>query len=71
LLDRPPSTISGVLTRIGMGKLGRLGMEPAVRYERQIAGELIHIDVKKLGRIVGGSGKRVSGSRWTSVRPDR
>src|SRR5262249_7826474 len=45
------STVSGILTRIGMGKLGRLGLEPAQRYERQRPGELIHIDVKKLGRI--------------------
>ena len=45
------STVSGILTRIGMGKLGRLGLEPAVRYERERPGELIHIDVKKLGRI--------------------
>ena len=44
-----------------MGKLGRLGMEPASRYERQRPGELIHVDVKKLGRIVGGAGKRVRG----------
>jgi hypothetical protein len=29
------STVSGILQRIGMGKLGRLGLEPAVRYERQ------------------------------------
>ena len=36
--------------RIGMGKLGRLGLEPAVRYERERPGELIHIDVKKLGQ---------------------
>jgi Integrase core domain len=42
-----------------MGKLDRLGLEPAVRYERQRPGELIHIDVKKLGRIQGGAGKRV------------
>jgi transposase InsO family protein len=42
-----------------MGKLGRLGLEPAVRYERQRPGELIHIDVKKLGRIQGGAGKRM------------
>jgi transposase len=61
LLDRPLSTVSGILTRIGMGKLGRLGMEPANRYERQKPGELIHVDVKKLGRIVGGAGKRVRG----------
>jgi transposase InsO family protein len=53
------STVSGILTRIGLGKLGRLGLEPAVRYERQRPGELIHIDVKKLGRIQGGAGKRV------------
>jgi transposase InsO family protein len=45
------STVSGVLTRIGMGKLGRLGLEPAQRYERARPGELIHIDVKKLGRM--------------------
>jgi transposase len=61
LLDRPLSTVSGILKRIGMGKLGRLGMEPANRYERQQPGELIHVDVKKLGRIVGGAGKRVRG----------
>ena len=61
LLDRPLSTVSGILTRIGMGKLGRLGIEPANRYERQRPGELIHVDVKKLGRIVGGAGKRVRG----------
>ena len=53
------STVSGILTRIGMGKLGRLGLEPAVRYERERPGELIHIDVKRLGRIQGGAGKRV------------
>ncbi len=50
-LDMALSTVSGILTRIGMGKLGRLGLEPVVRYERQRPGELIHIDVKKLGRI--------------------
>jgi transposase InsO family protein len=61
LLDMPCSTISGVLKRVGMGKLGRLGLEPAVRYERARPGELIHIDVKKLGRIKGGAGKRVTG----------
>jgi len=59
LLGMPLSTVSGILTRIGMGRLGRLGLEPAERYERQRPGELIHIDVKKLGRIQGGAGKRV------------
>jgi transposase InsO family protein len=45
------STVSGILARIGMGRLGRLGLEPAERYERERPGELVHIDVKKLGRI--------------------
>jgi transposase-like protein len=59
LLDMAGSTVSGILTRIGMGRLGRLGMEPGERYERERPGELIHVDVKKLGRIQGGAGKRV------------
>ena len=60
-LDMALSTVSGILTRIGMGKLGRLGFEPARRYERERPGELIHIDVKKLGRIERGAGHRVTG----------
>ena len=36
-LTMPPSTVSGILQRIGMGKLGRLGLEPAERYERGAA----------------------------------
>ena len=63
LFDIPVSTVSAVLKRIGMGRLGRLGLEPAQRYERERPGELIHIDVKKLGRIQGGAGKRVTGER--------
>jgi transposase InsO family protein len=64
VLDMALSTVSGILTRIGMGRLGRLGLEPPRRYERARPGELIHIDVKKLGRIQGGAGKRVrSGGR--------
>ena len=63
VLDRPLSTVSGILTRIGMGKRGRLGLEPAQRYERERPGELIHIDVKKLGRIERGAGHRVTGKR--------
>jgi transposase InsO family protein len=55
------STVSGILTRVGMGKLGRLGLEQPVRYERSRPGELVHIDVKKLGRIENGAGKRVRG----------
>ena len=71
VLDMALSTVSGILTRIGMGKLGRLGLEPAQRYERERPGELIHIDVKKLGRIQGGAGHRISGKRrYTGQRID-
>jgi transposase len=49
-LAMPLSTVSGILTRIGMGRLGRLGLEQPVRYERARPGELVHVDVKKLGR---------------------
>jgi transposase InsO family protein len=55
------STVSGILTRIGMGKLGRLGLEQPIRYERSRPGELVHIDIKKLARIKGGAGWRVRG----------
>jgi transposase InsO family protein len=54
------STVSGILTGIDMGRLGRLGLEPARRYERARPGELIHIDIKKLGRIAR-PGHRVTG----------
>ena len=57
-LAMPLSTVSGILTRSGMGRLGRLGLEQPVRYERSRPGELVHVDVKKLGRIEGGAGKR-------------
>jgi transposase len=68
VLELPVSTVSGILQRIGMGRLGRLGMEPAERYERTVAGELIHIDVKKLGRIHGGAGKRITGVQRNPTR---
>jgi transposase InsO family protein len=68
LLDMPLSTVSGILQRIGMGRLGRLGLEPAERYERERPGELIHIDVKKLGRIQGGAGHRMTGRRHYTPR---
>jgi transposase InsO family protein len=60
-LQMPLKTVQGILTRIGLGKLWRLDQEQVVRYERQKPGELIHIDVKKLGRIQGGAGHRITG----------
>jgi transposase InsO family protein len=55
------STVSGILTRLGVGRLGLIGLEQPRRYERSRPGELVHIDVKKLGRIEGGAGHRVRG----------
>ena len=65
-LAMPVSTVSGILHRVGMGKLGRLGLEPAARYERARPGELIHIDVKKLGRIAR-PGHRMLGQQARAV----
>jgi len=60
-LAMPASTVSGILTRIGLGKLSRLEpAEPANRYEKQRPGELVHVDVKKLGKIAR-PGHRVTG----------
>jgi hypothetical protein len=41
--------------------LGRIALERPVRYERSRPGELVHIDVKRLGRIEAGAGKRMTG----------
>jgi transposase InsO family protein len=70
LLEMATSTVSAVLKRIGLGKLSRLQPpEPVRRYERRRAGELIHIDVKKLGRISAkGAGHRVTGKRNTEIK---
>src|SRR5215210_5523555 len=61
VLGMADQTVSGILTRIGMGRLGRLGQEEPVRYQRARPGELVHVDVKKLGRIENGAGKRFFG----------
>jgi transposase InsO family protein len=72
LLGMPEKTVSGILTRIGLGRLGRLGLEPARRYERERPGELVHVDVKKLGRIERGAGHRATGKRrGNPTRTDR
>ena len=74
LLEMATSTVSAVLKRIGLGKLSRLEpKEPPRRYEKQRPGELIHIDVKKLGRIgPHGAGHRITGrkGRRTKTRKD-
>ena len=61
-------TVRAVLARHGMSKLPPLDAgEPKNRYERPVPGELIHIDVKKLGKI-GRPGHRVHGDRSTRTR---
>ncbi len=65
-LQLPPSTVHAILARHGMSRLRRLDRTTGVplreatpvRYEREHPGELIHIDVKKLGRIPEGGGWR-------------
>lgn len=63
LLRMPPSTVSALLKREGLGRLSRLEPpEPPNRYERRRPGELVHVDIKKLGRILR-PGHRVTGDR--------
>ncbi len=71
-LAMPLSTVSAVLFREGLGKRSRLEPpEPVNRYERSAPGELIHIDIKKLGRIVGGPGKRITGRAGSRRGPTK
>jgi transposase InsO family protein len=65
------STVSAVLKRIGLGNRSRLAPpEPANRYERKRPGELVHLDIKKLGRIAG-AGHRVTGTRKSRYAQQR
>lgn len=68
-LRMPPSTVSLWLKRIGLGRRSRLlPLEPPNRYERRHPGELVHVDIKKLGRIsVRGAGHRVVGHKRSQV----
>jgi len=57
------STVGAILRRLGLGKLKALEPKPlVVRYERSAPGEMIHLDIKKLGRF-GVAGHRVTGDR--------
>jgi transposase InsO family protein len=69
-LGRPVSTVGLVLRRQGLGRLSALDPRPpVVRYERERPGELIHLDTKKLGRIQGGVGHRITGERTRQSSP--
>jgi len=62
-LQLSPATVSRILKRLGLNRLNSLEpAAPARRYERQCPGELIHIDIKKLGRFER-PGHRVTGDR--------
>jgi transposase InsO family protein len=63
------STVSLWLKRVGLGKRSRLEpLEPPNRYERRHPGELVHVDIKQLGRIsVRGAGHRVVGHKRSQI----
>jgi transposase InsO family protein len=62
------ATVARILARSGLSRLKSLEpKEPVVRYQRERPGELIHVDIKKLGRI-GRIGHRIHGDRTTRVR---
>ena len=57
------ATVGRILRRLGLARLGTLApAEPVRRYERARPGELLHVDIKKLGRIAG-IGHRITGDR--------
>ena len=58
-----PATVSRVLRRLGLNRLKDLEpAEPVCRYERQQPGEILHIDIKKLGKF-SRTGHRITGNR--------
>jgi hypothetical protein len=62
-LGVPRSTVGAILRRCGLGRLSALAPKPdVIRYQRDHPGELIHLDIKKLGRI-DGVGHRITGDR--------
>lgn len=67
LLGLPASTVWKVLRRHGASRLRQPAREPVRRYERKRPGELIHVDIKKLGRFWT-VGKRIHGDRLARSR---
>ena len=67
-LRMPRATVGAVLRRLGLGKLAALQpREPVIRYERERPGELLHLDIKSLGKI-DGVGHRITGDRTAQSR---
>lgn len=68
VVGRSAATVSRLLARLGLSSLKALdALVPPVRYEREAPGELLHMDTKKLGRIVV-TGHRVTGDRRDHTR---
>ena len=66
-LRLPRSTVAAVLVRVGLNRLAHLDPPPVVhRYERTRPGELVHLDIKPLGRILR-VGHRIHPTRRSSV----
>jgi transposase InsO family protein len=73
-LGVPASTVYAVLRRYGMHRLSWLDRpsgEPIRRYERERPGELVHMDIKKLGRLRRGGGWRAHGRDSAASRASR
>ena len=71
ILERPASTIGKVLHRLGLSRLPKPARDPVIRYERERAGEPLHIDTKRLNRfwhvgkrILGEGKRRSTGAGW-------
>lgn len=71
ILERPASTIGKVLRRLGLSRLPRPERDPVVRYEREHAGEPLHVDSKRLNRfwhvgkaILKDGRRRSTGAGW-------
>ena len=69
-LGMPPSTVHAVLVRHGLSRLSRMDRVTGdvIRYERDHPGELVHVDVKKIGRVPDGGGWRVHGRQSRAGR---
>ena len=64
----PRSTVARWLNRVGLGRLRQLAPpEPIRRYEKEDPGELLHLDIKKLGKIRG-VGHRITGDKTKRAR---
>jgi transposase InsO family protein len=67
-LQLPRSTVTRVLARVGLNRVALLEPPPAVqRYEWPHVGDLLHVDLKRLGRVVG-IGHRIHGDRRRRTR---